>query len=242
VNPFNLVDTYTARARLLPGLLTVLPIAVTVYAWNPGNLLGWNGLGGLITGSGGAFLVSFIARDLGKSAEKKLFKKWGGRPTETMLMHAGPMDPVLRNRRHAAIRKLFADVALPTAQEEADDWNAVYARFTAIVTLLIGRARDKTPYALLFEENCNYGFRRNVFGMRRIGLAISILTTVALGLQLYIHFSGHAKVAVLSLALEAVNVAMLLIWIFWVNEEAVRRGADLYADRLFETLDTVPLS
>src|SRR5437899_225369 len=97
----KLVDAYTARARLLPGLLVVLPVAVTVYAWDPGNALGWNGLGGVITASGGTFLLSFLARDLGKNAEERLFKKWGGRPTEVMLMHSGPMESVLRARRHA---------------------------------------------------------------------------------------------------------------------------------------------
>lgn len=235
----KLVDAYTARARLLPGLLFILPIAVTVYAWDPGNALGWNGLGALITGAGGTILLSSIARDLGKNAEMKLFKKWGGRPTEIMLMHSGPMDSMLRARRHAAIRALFPGVQVPTAQEEVEDRDAVYKRFAAIVTLLIGRARDKTKYPLLFEENCNYGFRRNMYGMRWMGLAVAFVTTIALGLQLYVLFSAHAKLAVLSLALEAVNLAMLLAWVSWVNEHAVRRGSDLYAERLFETLDVV---
>jgi hypothetical protein len=234
------IDAYTARARLLPALLLVLPLAVTVYAWEPGNALGWNGLGGLIVASGGTILLSFIARDMGKDAEVKLFKKWGGGPSDLLLMHSGDMDPTLRDRRHAAIRTLWPDVPVPTVAEEATDRNAVYARFGAIVKLIIARSRDKARYALLFEENCNYGFRRNMFGVRWLGFSIAAICSVALGLQLYILFSSHERLAVLSLGLELVNVAMLIVWPLWANEESVRRGADLYNDRLFETLDMVP--
>lgn len=236
----KLVDAYTARARLLPGLLTVLPIAVTVYAWEPGNALGWNGLGGLLTGFGGTILLSFIARDLGKRAEDRLYRKWGGRPSELMLMHSGPMAPVLRARRHAAIRALFPDVPVPTAAEEAAERGAAQDRFRAITTLLIGRSRNKEKHPLLFEENCNYGFRRNMYGMRWLGVATAAVTTLALGLQIYTLFLRREHLAVMSLALEAVNGGMLLVWIFWVNEQTVQKGAELYAERLFETLDTVP--
>ena len=172
----KLIDAYTARARLLPGLLTVLPLATSVYAWDPGNQLGWNGLGALIIGAGGTVLLSFIARDLGRRVEPKLFSRWGGRPTEVMLMHSGSMDPVLRKRRHAAIRKLYPDIALPTAADEAHDRAAAYGRWTPIIRLLISRTRDHAKFPMVFEENCNYGFRRNMHGMRVVGLAISLTT------------------------------------------------------------------
>ena len=78
-----------------------------------------------------------------------------------------------------------------------------------------------------------------MYGARWLGMTLAAITSVALGLQLYILFSNDEPLAVLSLAFEAVNVGMLLVWIFWVNEDTVRKGADLYCDRLFETVDTV---
>ena len=233
----TLLDAYTVRARLLPGLLTVLPVAVTVYAWEPGNTLGWNGLGALLTGLGGTYLLSFIARDRGKAAEARLYKKWGGRPTELALMHSGNMHPTLRVRRHAAIRRLYPDVVIPTAAEEAGDRDAAYAQFSAIVVLLLGHAKNKAKYPLVFEENCNYGFRRNMYGMRLIGLSVASICATALGFSIYRLMSSPQIVPVISLVLEAANVVMILVWLFWVNEAAVRRGTDVYADRFFEILD-----
>ena len=235
----KLIDVYTARARLLPGLLTVMPLAASVYAWDPGNPLGWNGLGALFVGFGGTILLSFVARDLGKAAEKKLYKKWGGRPTELALMHSGTMDAMLRTRRHKAIRVCFPDVEVPTQAEEAADRDAVYKRFTAITTLLIARARDKAKFPLLFEELCNYGFRRNMYGVRWLGGIIAAVMSIAIGLKLVGVFGTHTRLVIITLGIEVVNVGMLAAWILWVNEEAVRRGSDLYVDRICETLDTV---
>jgi len=235
------IDAYTARARLLPGLLAVLPIAVTCYAWKPGDLLDWNALGAIIVGFGGTILLAFIARDLGKAAEDRLYKKWGGRPTELQLLHSSEMEHALRARRHAALSSLFKDVPVPTADEEAKDREGSCKRFKTFTTLMITRYRTASDkYPLVFEENCNYGFRRNIYGLRPIGIAVAAITSVALGLQLYILFSNHQPIHVISLAFEAVNVLMLLVWIFWANESTVRRGANLYAERLFETLDTAP--
>jgi hypothetical protein len=75
---------------------------------------------------------------------------------------------------------------------------------------MIARARDKTKYPLLFEEDCNYGFRRNMFGIRWLGVTVALITAVALGLQLYSVFSSHEKLAVITLAFEFVNLTTLL--------------------------------
>jgi hypothetical protein len=231
-------DAYTVRARVLPGLLAALPLAVTVYAWKPGDLLSWNSLGGVIAAFGGTILLAFIARDLGKAAEDRLYKKWGGRPTELLMLHSGPVDPALLVRRHSALRRLFPKISVPTSAEETQDRAGAIQRFTTFTTLVITRHRTmKDRFPLVFEENCNYGFRRNMYGLRWIGLSVAAVTSIALGLDLYIKFSTHEPVDVVSLALEGLNVLMLLVWILWARESAVRRGADLYAARLFETLD-----
>lgn len=235
------LDAYTVRARLIPGLLAALPIAVTCYAWNPGKILDWNALGAIIVGFGGTILLAFIARDLGKEAEDRLYAKWRGRPTELLLMHSGDMEPELRARRHDALRKFFKDVPLPTVEEEATNRAGAMRRWKTLTQLLISRCREQADkYPLVFEENSNYGMRRNMYGLRPIGIAVSLITTVALGLQLFGKFFAHEMVPPVSLGMEAVNVAMLLAWVFWATESTVRKGAYLYAERLFETLDSSP--
>ena len=56
---------------------------------------------------------------------------------------------------------------------------------------------DKFP--LVYEENCNYGFRRNMFGLRPIGIAVSVIAAVALGLALFITFSAHEGIPTIAI-------------------------------------------
>jgi len=41
---------------------------------------------------------------------------------------------------------------------------------------LLTQTRDKRTYSLLFEWNISYGFRRNMFGLRRFGILVSTVT------------------------------------------------------------------
>jgi hypothetical protein len=154
---------------------------------------------------------------------------------------SGSRYPPRRLRHHRADWRRGHGPGVPSDGHEADARDAVYQRLTTITKLLNARARDKAKFALLFEELCNSGFRRNMCGMRWIGLSIAAITSIARGLKVVGLFASHSCLAVSSLAIEAVNLAMLAAWIFWVNETAVRQGSDLYAERLFETLDTVPV-
>ena len=78
-----------------------------------------------------------------------------------------------------------------------------------------------------------------MYGMRWLGGIIAAVMSIAIGLKLVGIFGTHTRLVIITLGIEVVNVGMLAAWILWVNEEAVRRGSDLYVDRICETLDTV---
>ena len=69
--------------------------------------------------------------------------------------------------------------------------------------------RIDPKFPLVFEENCNYGFRRNMYGMRLIGLSVASICATALGFSIYRLTSSHQFVPVISLVLEAANVVMI---------------------------------
>ena len=59
---------------------------------------------------------------------------------------------------------------------------------TATATAPRGNKKD---HPLVCEENCNYGFRQNMYGMRWIGLAIALVISTVLGIQIYILISNR---------------------------------------------------
>jgi hypothetical protein len=234
------LDKYDRNARLKPALLAILPLAWTAMSWAPGHELGWGGLWSLFVLSGGTFLLAQMARDGGKALEAKLFQGWGGRPTERSLSYAGCGNPALLRRRHALLRGLVPDAEIPSSpeQESADREGAGQA-YAACTSWLINKTRNRAAYPLVFAENCAYGFRRNLIGLKPYGLAVSLVCAAVLGLRLAGQFLSHETVSPWMLGAEALNILLALAWTFVFRRDWVRVPADAYAERLLETLDSV---
>src|SRR5947208_9959356 len=74
--------------------------------------------------------------------------------------------------------KLVRDVKLPTSEEEAADPEGADQRYEACVRFLRNATRDRSTFPLVFAENVNYGFRRNLWGMRSAGIACSAVSAL----------------------------------------------------------------
>jgi len=139
-------------------------------------------------------------------------------------------------RLHTRVNPLL-DEALPDAQNEASDPEEADRRYSDAVAVLRERTRDQTRFPLVFAENVEYGFRRNMLGVRSIGLAVSGLSMVASIIVIVGLVDGGDHAAwTISLVASAV---VGLVWWRLVTPEWVRRASDLYTDRLFEAVDSL---
>lgn len=253
-NPFGklgefadlLKDPYERKARVYPGLLVVLPILVAVAAtWGTRHPV-ITGVVGLLASCGAISGLASLARDLGKAKQEELLKEWGGMPTTWMLRHR---DTTLEGRLKTVYHQLIAQklgLTMPTAQEERRDPASADDAYGTAAHMLRGATRGK-EYALLLKENISYGFRRNMYGARKLGIATSLLGIV-IGVVLsgaiqakpldfdWTKFLDLPVAAVLTLG---VSVAMLVAWMYF-GPAAVRRMGIAYAERLFEALRTLP--
>ena len=230
------LDYYTRNARLKPALIAALPAAWTVMAWAPGHALGWGGLWAVIVGAGGTFLLSQMARDRGKRMEPGLFAKFGGRPTEKFLSHAHAPNKVRLGLLHEKLAQLVPEVYIPTADEERRDPAAANDVYEACVRRVIALTREDR---LLLQENTNYGFRRNMWGLRPFGVAIASAAVLVLGLRLFMDLSSHRTVSPLVATFEVLNVAMLVVWTLWATPASARIAANAYAERLFDAVEAL---
>lgn len=230
-------DAYSVQARQMPALLVALPVALTVWAWPAAHPLGWQGLGGLIAAAGGMLLIAQIGGEMGKRREPKLYGKFGGRPSEQLLSFVHAPNRHVVQRRHDQLQKLMPHLHIPTEHEELADPYAAHKVYEACTTFLISKLRGTETGRLVFAENINYGFRRNLWGMRTIGLILAVAGSVILGLRLYLDLTSHAYVSPLLPLLFATNVALVLIWLALVRPDWVRTSANAYANRLLECLE-----
>jgi hypothetical protein len=256
----TLFDSYSRQARLFPGLLTLFPIILTAIAWFPR----------LVTSSWGATLVtlgtscgllyglSVLSRSRGKKVEKRLLAEWGGWPTTIWLRHRDDNLPSpVRARYHAFFARNVPLFVAPTEQQEVVDPKAADAMYASAVKWLQERCRGKA-FPLVEKENAEYGFRRNLRGLKPIGLtacfaallisALAVLWQNEPLLPGLASLSAKPLLAALSavkpaaLAAICVDIAAIVGWIAIVRDGWVRSAGDQYARALLACCDTLDAS
>jgi hypothetical protein len=130
------------------------------------------------------------------------------------------------------------DVKLPSADQEAANPDASDNLYEACCAFLREKTRDSQIFNLIFEENCNYGFRRNLWGMKPIALTLALLSLAAIVAVPICESSAqtgrHLGLVALTGSLDAL---LLLGWVFMFKPDWVRIPAEAYAERLLEACE-----
>ena len=102
---------------------------------------------------------------------------------------------------------------------------------------------DRKRFRLVFKENVSYGFRRNLYGLKPIGLIVALTCTVANMVAAYqsVVSEGGSFSAAGAAALAA-NVVVVVGWIIVVKPAWVRDAADAYAKALLAACETHPVN
>lgn len=241
MTPINLItDGYERKARLYPALLLIAPVVATAVAILSAKLSGLQSLGAAFVGCGGAFLLTQLARDHGKKREKSLFEKWGGLPSVVIFRHSDTrFDSITKARYHKKLASLVKEAKAPTVEQERAAPTAADLVYSAWSNYLRVNTRDTKKFALLFQENVSYGYRRNVWGLRPLGIASSLASVMVCGVRLYvIHYSsGRLDEALIGSGSFA--AILLLLWLFRFTDVWVRVPADAYAERLAECAENL---
>jgi hypothetical protein len=190
---------------------------------------------GLLLAGGGPVVLASFVRSRGLAEQDRLWRQWGGAPTTGMLRHHGdPAGKAERDRLRAHVGHLLG-ITLPAAADEDNDPAAADAAYVGAVQQLIRRTRDKTKFRLLFVENKNYGYERNLVAIRPTGLVISGLALFVLIGAAVLSATGGASLHLADPIVGAVvDAAVITIWLVVPNKDHVRRVAQAYAQRLAE--------
>ncbi|ALL68462.1 hypothetical protein K788_0000489 [Paraburkholderia caribensis MBA4] len=242
----NLKDPYDRKARTFPGLLTALPLLVPLlWIFGPKSPI-LTSLLGLVAGCGAIYALGSVARGRGKRLEERLLKRWGGMPTTLILRHRDDfLDSVSKKRYHDEIKAKLR-IVVPTVDEERLDPVAADDVYKGATRHLRELTRGKSN-ALLLKENIAYGFHRNMLAMRPVGIFACVLG-IAFGLLLSKSVTIHPFAFNVDNLLNpgaaggmtlVVAVVLLLVWSHF-NSDQVRRIGYVYAERLFESLKSLP--
>lgn len=187
--------------------------------------------------AGGTYFLAILARNQGKKLEPKLWKSWGGTPTTQLLRHSGPANPVMRERWHKYLSKLVAR-SFPTEDEEIGDPTNADHVYEAGVKLLINKTRDVKKFSLVYKENVLYGFCRNLYAMRIMGIFFSLVGMIAsFGAGFY--FLHESNPQIIPWVCGAASMLFLLWWLLMTTSDWVKVPAFAYAERLLESTENI---
>jgi len=242
----KVTDPYERQARLYPALLAGLPVIVMATVLYGSNSV-VTAASTVAASCGGLYLLANIARERGRRLEPILFTSWGGKPTTQLLRHRDRnIEGPTKRRYHAFLSRM---INLPFPNKRDEETNPVDADdiYQSAVRWLLNHTRDKSKYKMIFDENIAYGFRRNAYGLKIIGMCMCIATSgwvlisegiVKVGEESGVNFfpANASTAANISLA---VSVVMLMVWISYFTKTTIRNAAFTYAETLLRACDKI---
>lgn len=226
-------DTYSFRARVLPVYLTLAPVVLLLAAIVPEGLKLPIGGAAALVFAPISFFLGQVGADFGKRLEKGLWTKWGGPPTTRFLRHGNhEFNEVTRGRVHAKLRQLGLDV--PTRAEQEHDQSAADTHYQSCTEDLIRRTRDAKNFPLVFKGLTEYGFRRNLLGLKAFGVSLTVVGVAGATWSTYTAWIATKEAPAVSLVAGLISAGLLLAWLVWVTERAVKLSDERYARFLLE--------
>ena len=227
-----MIDPYATYARAFPIYITISPIILVLFSILPEGF-DWK-LGGAsaIVLLPLSYLCRQIGGDLGKKQEKNLWNKWGGPPTTRFLRHYNSeFNASTRDRIHAKLRRF--DLYVPSQDEQDQDSQRADNLYASCIDELRRRTRDRECFPRVFQELRDYGFRRNIFALKPYGITLTVLSfLVCLTMTFHDWRTGGQLGS--SIAPLSINLGLILVWLLWFTEKAVKLAADRYARFLLE--------
>ena len=225
-------DKYTARARLAPCLIVALPLAAASLPYYD-NSYGWGFFSLFFVQISIAVLISQFCRDAGKKAEDEIF---GDRLPHIRLLRFS--DDQYSEQKKKRIHDTLLSCCFCgsiSAEEERNNPERADNIYSLWCEWLKQYVRTKDHFYLVREENSNYGFRRNLYGLKKIW-ALSILCGLII-------FSANLTINTLIRAENIVTFLLIACNILsWccVTKKWVTMAAHEYASQLHLAALAIP--
>lgn len=232
---FKIFDKYQFKARVLPGIIALLPWVAAVLPWLPStfDLVIAIYRFGLFTLS--ALVLSHISRRWGKSAEERLHNKWRVHPTAKFLRWSNnEFDDITKHKIHLQLSG-HTGISAPTREEEKSNpeiANSIYRGYAELLRAHALSHRNEMAFTIVHEENIDYGFARNSFGLRYIFWLGIVIASISL-------FFAYQDDKFIIYALVLFFIACLNV--SNTREKNVLKASDDYAIRLLRASLNLPV-
>ncbi len=239
MNLSEIFDSYALQARLQPALFALFPLFLTTAVLAQPLYDAALALVGLAVACGAVVYVAHTTRTLGRNEENRLYEEWGGKPTTIWLSHKDSnLDPMTKVRYHSFLAQNVPGWRAPDAAEECKDFEKASDMYDSAVRWLRENTRDKSRFGLLLEENISYGFRRNLYALKKIGLLVSMSCFLVNVAAIFSKFTNDTTEYHVMVWVSLVICALVFLsWVYVIKKSWVRDAANGYARALLASCD-----
>ena len=188
-----------------------------------------------------------LGRGRGRAREPRLFEAWGGKPSVAMLRHRDrSLSASDKERYRAFLERTVPGLKLASPRQEQRSREQADDGYHGATTWLLAQTRDRSKFELLFQENMNYGFRRNLWALKCWALtfdvaAIAIVALAKTG-SLAESAGGTPPADATILVSAAIVVVHAMTFLIVIRAGWVREVADAYARQLLAACDRLSKS
>jgi hypothetical protein len=231
-------DHYAILARQRPALLMLFPGLVATVVIFPSLQAWWASLLAVTGTCGVSIALAEFAQAKGKALEPGLNSLCDGLPSVAMVRcRDRRIDDATKTRYKAFLTANIPGLIFPDAGAEAANPAMADDAYQSATNWLLARTRNKKVFALLFEKNISYGFRRNMLGLRRLGVGVSLVALAGVIITaIFEAIVGRQMDGTLVIG-GLVALAALLFWITVVKPSWVEAAANAYARELLAACD-----
>lgn len=236
-------DPYDRKARLGPMLWALFPLIFLFRSLFPEIQSIWPTVGGLMVYCGSTMLLIQFGRNWGKLLEPSLFRAWGGKPSVAMLRHCDTrLSQDQKNRYRAFLERNIPKLKLASPEEEKKDLAQADDGYESATAWLLTQTRDRERFRLIFMENINYGFHRNIRGLKPIAIILDIIIITILLIWCISLWTGEVLSTLESISISGqitgiLVILHLLVFSFVITRNWIRVPAEAYARQLLAACD-----
>ena len=238
-------DSYNIKARLQPVLFVLIPIFFMLILLLPELGSARNIIIAIVVFCGVTTWLTQIGRDRGKTIEPRLYRLWDGKPSVAMLRHRNLLlAKETKHRYRIFLGKNVPELRLATPEEEQEYPDKADDGYENATSWLLAKTRDRGRFYMIFEENVNYGFRRNLWALKPTAIITDISVIVSATIYAIVPWIAGEAIEWQTLKLGIwpgilISIVHMLGFIFIVNQEWVRMAAEQYAKQLLAACDTL---
>lgn len=224
----ELLDVYIIRARLSASIILLAPSVITVS-------LCFEEAFSVVTSS--VFIMVLLAfTNYIPLLQRRIYEgrmHFTNYASQFLRVNDDTIDSISKTRYYHVLSQID-----PTFEPftHPDDSEEFYRCCDSAVVYLRNHTRGNL---LVYEENINYGFCKNLLANKFIGIILCVIFGGIAAVYSWLKFRDLSVIPIQNYIALATNILLLFFWIFGITKQTLKSAAVRYAKTLLSAIDSL---